>query len=187
VQFEEIRSQLAFEERRYDELPEELELEEISGATWYVEDLFGEEPESYLHADGGETLPGDICLHRPDDFGYYVIDGDLTVEGALCLSVWDTTNVVIVAGDINAEGLVLDADVQLYVLGETHLNGPLISSLSDAGYALFEGPVTATGRFELGSGETVFDSGAPDLQEMLDDEFIEYEDLLERLDSGGLL
>ncbi len=182
--FEEIRAQLAFEERPYEELDEELTLAEISGGAWYVEDIFGEEPETFMRTEG-DALPGNICLNRPDDYGLWVIDGDLEVEGALCLSVRDTVNAVVITGELRAEGLVLDSDVQLYVLGATNLSGPLISSLSDAGFAHFAGPVSADGRFELGPGETVFEGEFPDLQEMLDDEYAAYDDLLERLDTGG--
>ena len=185
MQFKEIRSQLAFEERPYDELPAALVLSTLSNAAWYVEDLFGEVPETFMHADGGETLDGNVCLHRPEDHGYYVVDGDLTVDGVLCLTVWDVTNIFVVAGDLTAKGIVLDSDVQLYVLGATTLSGPLISSLSDAGFAMFRGPVTARGRFDLSYGETVFKDDAPEREEQLDDEFAAYEDLLEELDNAS--
>lgn len=184
--FDDLRAQLAFEERLYADLSEDLTLRELSEGAWYIEDLFGEEPETYMRAEG-DRLPGNVFLNRPDDYGLWIVDGDLIVEKALCLSVWDMTNVVIVTGDLEAEGLVLDAEVHFYVLGATTLSGPLIANLSDAGYASFRGPARAMGWFEPGSGETVFNSGGPNLEEMLDDEFLEYEELLERLGSGGAL
>lgn len=105
-----------------------------------AEDLFGEVPATHLHT--GDVRHREPLACNAQGHGVFIVDGSLTVEGAFTFYTADAYTVLVVTGDLHAADLVQAWDTQLVVLGATRLAGLLAVEPSDAGFAVFRGPVT---------------------------------------------
>ncbi|HEX7666757.1 MAG TPA: hypothetical protein VF407_19650 [Polyangiaceae bacterium] len=115
-----------------------------------AQDLFGEEPATFVH-EGDVVLDGPTLLEAQGN-GVFVVDGSLTIDGAFTFYGADAYTVLVVTGDLRAAHFQQAQDTQLVVLGETKIDGLLSLDLSDAGFALFRGPVTSRDRVVAENG-----------------------------------
>ena len=109
-----------------------------------AEDLFGEVPATYIHA-------GDVHHRGPvscdaQGHGIFVIEGSLAIDGAFTFFTADAYTILVITGDLSAAHLHQAWDTQLVVLGTTTIAGLLFIDVSDAGFALFRGPVSSRDR-----------------------------------------
>jgi hypothetical protein len=109
-----------------------------------AEDLFDEVPATYVHK-------GDIAVKKPllldaKGHGIFIIDGSLTIDGAFTYYTADAYTILVITGDFHAAHYYQAQDTQLVVLGETTIDGLLYINVSDAGFAVFRGPVTSRDR-----------------------------------------
>lgn len=121
-----------------------------SGCDWHVDDIFGEVPETVRFHAGSIQLPTELVIDHPAECGYYVVDGSLTVDGLLRIQIDDELNAIIVMGDLRATGLAVSWETQLYVMGRTTFNGPLLANLSEDGACYLNGGATAEAVFDVG-------------------------------------
>lgn len=115
-----------------------------------AEDLFGEVPTTYVHA-GDLTIKKSLLLDA-QGHGIFIVDGSLTIDGAFTYYTADAYTVLVVTGDLHAAHFHQAWDTQLVVFGETTIDGLLYIDVSDAGFALFRGPVTSRDRLIQGVG-----------------------------------
>ena len=170
---ETIRNQGKFVERPWNKLPSKLSIDKLSDDCFEIEDLFGEEPETYLLHAGSLSVPSDWTVGDEGAYRYFVIDGDLVVDGVLAMAIADLFNVVVVKGDLKAKALFVAQECQLYVLGDALLQGPLVSELSDSGYLAVNGKLQAQAVIDIGGrGEMALAD--------FDDEPLGVDDLVER-------
>ncbi len=114
-----------------------------------AEELFGEVPTTWVHE-------GDITVKKPllldaRGHGIFIVDGSLTINGALTYYTADAYTVLVITGDLHAAHFHQAWDTQLVVFGRTTIDGLLCIDVSDAGFALFRGPVTSRDRLVRGT------------------------------------
>jgi hypothetical protein len=110
----------------------------------WCEELFGQVPETYVFK--GDIKRDEPLLLDAKGNGVYVIDGSVDVRSAFTYYTADAYTVLVITGDLHAGHYVQAWDTQLVVLGTTTIDGLLHINVSDAGFALFRGPVTSKDR-----------------------------------------
>jgi hypothetical protein len=147
---ERIRNQGTFVEKPWNTLPPQLSIDKLSNRCFEIQDLFGEQPDTYLLHAGDLSVPSDWRVGDEDAYRYFVIDGDLVVDGVLAMAIADLFNVVIVTGNLKAKALFVAEECQLYVLGNAELHGALVSELGDSGYLAVNGKLKARAVIDIG-------------------------------------
>ena len=103
--------------------------------------LFGKDPDVYycktdIHAS-------DFRLEGSG--GIYIVDGSMNVDGTFVLTAADAYTVLVVLGDLKvSHDLIHQMDSQLVIFGHTAVGGTMWINLSDAGFTVFRGPVSAS-------------------------------------------
>jgi hypothetical protein len=106
------------------------------------EALFGEVPEVYV-LSGNVSLEKDTYITGTG--GVYIVNGSLSAKGELIFSAADANTVLVITGDlIVSKNFAQTMDCQLIILGDAKIGGILWIDVSDAGFTVFRGAVSAS-------------------------------------------